>query len=42
MAGNFPTEIETKKEASIEEERLEDEEGIWVDGEGGGESGDAE
>ena len=41
MVGNFPTEIEAEKEASIEEEGLEDEEGIWVDGKDGGESGEA-
>ncbi len=40
MAGDFPTEIEAEKQSCIEEEGLEDEEGIWVDGKGGGESGE--
>ena len=40
MVGNFPTEIEAEEQASIEEEGLEDEEGIWVDGKVSGESGE--
>lgn len=37
MVGNFPTEIEAEQQASIEEEGLEDEERIWVDGKVSGE-----